>query len=189
MSLLLLRVFQSARRVIPGFGSLILILGFSYLKRNVLAGDVLVGGKLRSTHRRRCLRGSIGLLLLLLLRRSLLVLLVLLGSIASTTATLATTATLSTTLATALATATALSATLASAYEGEGFDEHAVFAAWVALLIFPLVKFESPFDQERLAFAKVLVEHFRAASKHATVDKADFFLLIALLVLVPVVDG
>ena len=184
MSLLLLRVFQSARRVIPGFGSLILILGFSYLKRNVLAGDVLVGGKLRSTHRRRCLRGSIGLLLLLLLRRSLLVLLVLLGSIASTT-----TATLSTTLATALATTATLSTTLASAYEGEGFDEHAVFAAWVALLIFPLVKFESPFDQERLAFAKVLVEHFRAASKHATVDKADFFLLIALLVLVPVVDG
>jgi hypothetical protein len=183
VSLLLLRVFQSARRVIPGFGSLILILGFSYLKRNVLAGDVLVGGKLRSTHRRRCLRGSIGLLLLLLLllRRSLLVLLVLLGSIASTT--LPALATLS------AAALSALSATLASAYEGEGFDEHAVFAAWVALLIFPLVEFESPFDQERLAFAKVLVEHFRAASKHATVDKADFFLLIALLVLVPVVDG
>jgi hypothetical protein len=183
VSLLLLRVFQSARRVIPGFGSLMLILGFSYLKRNVLAGDVLVGGKLRSTHRRRCLRGSIGLLLLLLLllRRSLLVLLVLLGSIASTT--LPALATLS------AAALSALSATLASAYEGEGFDEHAVFAAWVALLIFPLVKFESPFDQERLAFAKVLVEHFRAASKHATVDKADFFLLIALLVLVPVVDG
>jgi len=179
VSLLLLRVFQSARRVIPGFGSLMLILGLSYLKRNVLAGYVLVGRKLRSTHRRRCLGGSIGLLLLLLLLllRSLLVLL---GSIASTTLA---------TLSAATAATAALSATLASAYEGEGFGEHAAVAAWVALLIFPLVKFESPFDQERLAFAKVLVEHFRAASKHATVNKADFFLLIALLVLVPVVDG